>query len=365
MKHEVAEAPADRTLVGHVAQALFGHQLLPGRLLVRHVGGEAHGNRRPERQIERGGELLPDPPPPERLVYVVEGLAARGVRRRSPKACPAKGAGICDLGEHALVDVRGTRETERCPFHTAQGGVGADHHGDVHGVTGRVADHHVGAQDRPRRTAALRPTPQHVLLREVEVRPDVARVLVLVERCRNRPEVDAIDLRALIQDHALQRRADGVQPVEEVAQHRAVQPILFGEARMRRERGVEQVRRILGLREGGAGRVWIGEIRRDVPARSVRSTREGTRVPTVRCREFLHQRLADDAIRARNQGPSDLCHHRSRGCRGTGALCCAAVGRRTRSQQAVNPPEQDPFENRSLRVLDRTPHRQRLPTARS
>jgi nucleoside-diphosphate-sugar epimerase len=35
--------------------------------------------------------------------------------------------------------------------------------------------------------------------------------------------------------------------------------------------------RILGLREGGAGRVWIGEIRRDVPARSVRSTREGTR----------------------------------------------------------------------------------------
>jgi hypothetical protein len=108
--------------------------------------------------------------------------------------------------------------------------------------------------------------------------------------------VDAIDLRALIQDHALQRRADGVQPEEDRLNGAMLRNLLDG-----LDAVGAPLERVV-LYQGGAGRVWIGEIRRDVPARSVRSTREGTRVPTVRCREFL--RWVDRMLAARRSACS-------------------------------------------------------------
>ena len=99
-----------------------------------------------------------------------------------PYACSRQPAGIGRLRQHACVGGPRSGKAQWQAARLTQRREDADHHGNVHGVSRGAADNDIGAKNGPAETTLLGALAQQVFLRVVEIRPQVAGI-VLVKRC--------------------------------------------------------------------------------------------------------------------------------------------------------------------------------------
>ncbi len=158
---------------------------------------------------------------------------------------------------------------------------------------------------------------QEILLRPVEIRLLVHFRTALARRHRERPDMDAIGLRALQQRDVLQVRRDRLERAHQIAQHVVVdahllvvtpavhQIGLFIESSVGQMRGAPQFARLRSALRG------VGEIERD-ETRAIKiarlTPRQRHNLNAMRAAEMSKRRIAHQPRRARDH--HFPCHSR-------------------------------------------------------